>query len=98
MRKLEFVRINLQDWAIVSEDRIVKEFISIEEVISFILDLKRPELKKFLLNRESTITWDMAQVIDGRIKCVDCNCIIELNEYVASWPLDRQRCTTCKGG
>ena len=95
---LEFVRITATSWAIVSEEKIVKENVTIDEVVSFILDLKRPEIKKFLLNRESKLTWEMAQVIDGRIKCVDCSCVIELNEYVASWPLDRQRCITCKGG
>ncbi len=66
---------------------------TLDEVVDFLLDLRRDDLKAALEREHSRIPWEEVEFMAGRYICCECGKILDIFNH--RWPIERQRCKSC---
>ena len=89
---LEPVKQGPDKWAVFSNEEIVIEGLTLEQLLNFLLNTKRKALRELIL-KGPHMSWLEARVRSGRVKC--CNCGSKLDAYNENWAEEKQRCKAC---
>jgi hypothetical protein len=93
---MKLIKRNNDMWSVFDEatNTIVIELGTPEEVVEWMLETQKTELINRLRTHPPDMTWNEAQFLAGRFHC--CDCKKTLDKYEPKWPLERQRCNTCR--
>ncbi len=91
---LEPVKQSPEKWAVFSDDEILIENLTLEQLLNYLLNTKRNALRKIILEGPH-MSWLEARARAGRIRC--CECAAKLDTYNPKWSEERQRCKKCLG-
>lgn len=90
---MDIIRQTPKLWAVYHDGRILVEDLSLDQLVDYLMAEYRQTLVNKLQAHNCVMTWEQAQVLSGRIVCCDCG--EKADRYNPSWPLERQRCTSC---